>query len=40
MDEIRRAFQLFAKDSAGKISFHDLRHVADDLNEPIDDDEL
>ncbi|KAJ7657098.1 centrin 3 [Mycena olivaceomarginata] len=40
MDEIRRAFQLFDKDGAGKISFRDLRHVADDLNEPIDDDEL
>ncbi|KAJ7921035.1 hypothetical protein B0H13DRAFT_2230665 [Mycena leptocephala] len=40
MDEIRRAFQLFDKDGAGKISFRDLHHVADDLNEPIDDDEF
>ncbi|KAJ7876341.1 hypothetical protein B0H14DRAFT_2437032 [Mycena olivaceomarginata] len=40
MDEIHRAFQLFDKDGTGKISLRDLRRVAKEINDRMDDDEL
>ncbi len=40
LDEIRRAFQLFDEENKGRISLKNLRKVARELGEQIDDDEL
>ncbi len=40
LDEIRRAFQLFDDDKTGRISLKNLKRVAKDLNENIDEAEL
>lgn len=39
-DEIMKAFQLFDTNQNGKITFEDLRRVADELGEKITDEEL
>ncbi|KAF7347188.1 EF-hand [Mycena venus] len=40
MDEIRRAFQLFDGDGKGKINLRDLKRVAKDIGDRLEDDEL
>ncbi|KAH7646549.1 uncharacterized protein LOC124499381 [Dermatophagoides farinae] len=39
-DEIMKAFQLFDTNQTGKITFEDLKRVAEELGEKITDDEL
>jgi len=40
MDEIRRAFHLFDDDNTGKISFRNLRRVAKEIGDRLEDDEM
>jgi centrin-3 len=40
MDELRRAFQLFDDDNTGKISIRNLRRVAKEIGDRLEEDEL
>ncbi len=40
LEEIQRAFALFDIESRGRITLENLKQVAVDLNEDIDEDEL
>ncbi|KAJ3304079.1 Calcium-binding component of the spindle pole body (SPB) half-bridge, partial [Gonapodya sp. JEL0774] len=40
MDEVRRAFKLFDDDGTGKITLRNLRRVAKEIGEQLDDEEL
>ena len=40
IEEIRRAFQLFDDDNSGKISLRNLRRVAKEIGDRLEDDEL
>ncbi|KAJ3092899.1 Calcium-binding component of the spindle pole body (SPB) half-bridge [Quaeritorhiza haematococci] len=40
IEELRKAFQLFDDDGSGKISLRNLRRVAKEIGENIDDEEL
>ena len=40
LEEIRRAFQLFDSDNKGRIELKDLRRVAKEIGDRLEDDEL
>jgi centrin-3 len=40
MEEIRRAFKLFDDDGTGRISLRNLRRVAKEVGDRLEDDEL